>query len=607
MKFNEVVLKDGFWKDMYDRNADVSIYSVQKQFENSGRFEAMRYTHAQNPDVPMHIYFDSDVAKWMEAVAYLLMNNREKYRALEDFCDGLIESLAEHQMENGYLNSYFQQMFTEMIFTDRGVHELYCIGHLTEAAIAYDEATGKRKFLDVVEKALDNINRVFIIEKSASFATPGHQEIELALLKIYDYTGNKKYLDMAKYFINERGRNSLDPKEAVLKEGNEYYQQDNLPAEQLSEPDGHAVRAFYYYIAMADLAVKTNNQNLKQACIRLYENTVNKKMYITGGVGSARIGECFSKEYYLPNSTAYSESCAAISLMMFCKKMLEVEHISKYSDTIEKVLYNGFLSSNSLDGKSFFYENPLEINLGERETETCILPEYRTKFPKTERLEVFFCSCCPPNVNRVLASISDYFYTETEDTVFIEQYAPSVVPKYGIEVAADFPFSGNITVTGDGYPLKKIAIRIPAWCEEYTFSEKASLQNGYAVFSVGDTFKIDIEFKQKVKFVYSNTKVFSNIGRAALTFGPIVYCLEGMDNGDELTSLFVDTQSEIKFTDGGFQPLPRIICDGVRIKTDNSLYSTEKPKKIPEKLTYIPYFTFANRGEQNMQVWVNVL
>ncbi len=602
--FTQVQLNSGFWKDLYNRNANVSIYAVQKQFENTNRFEAMRFTYAQNANQNLHIYYDSDVAKWIEAVAYLLQINRKKYADLEAFCDALIASLARHQREDGYINSYFLQVAPDKIFTNRSNHELYCIGHLAEAAVAYDKVTGKHALLQVIERAMECVYQTFIVQKTAPFATAGHQEIKLALMRLYYYTGNAKYLEMTEYFVHMRGANQKDIAQ-LSGFANEYHHQDHAKAEELISAEGHAVRALYYMCGVADLAVAKQDKALMQACKRVYHNIVTKKMYITGGVGSTANGESFAIDYSLPNSTAYSESCAAIALMMFCKRMLAIERDSKYSNTVERVLYNGFLSSTSLDGKSFFYENPLEINLAERNVERGVLPAFRQRFPITQRVEVFECSCCPPNINRVLASIADYFYTEQNNVLYIEQYVAATLPHCGVEVQTQFPLQDTVTVTGKNYPYKQIAIRVPDWCQNPTFSKAAQIVNGYAYFTVDKNFTLSITYPQTARFVYANTQIFNNVGRVALCYGPVVYCLEGIDNGGTITDLFVDTQSAINRKAAGFHPLYNFTCNGVRVVSNDELYTQTPPQATPVMLTFIPYYTFANRGEQNMQVWVN--
>ncbi len=610
MTLSDTVLTGGFWKDLYDRNAAVSVYAVQKQFEETGRFEALRFTHKEKPDSPLHVFFDSDVAKWMEAVGYLLQVDRTRYADLEAFCDALIDSMAKNQMGNGYLNSYFRQMEPENIFQNRNAHELYCIGHLCEAAIAYDAATGKHLFLEVIQRALENVRRVFIEEDSAAFATGGHEEIEIALLRMYEYTGEASYLDMAKHFLYRRGNNDKDSL-LIGNVVNEYYAQDQCPAVDMTEADGHAVRALYYYTAMAGVARETGDAALAAACRRIWENVIHCKMYVTGGVGSTRVGECFATSYTLPNSTAYSESCAAIALVLFARRMGELDtdtgRRAEYADIIERVLYNGFLSSTSLDGKRFFYENPLEINLAERGTETSIFPQHRQQFPPNRRVEVFSCSCCPPNINRTMASVAQYAFAEDEARVYVEQFMSARMSSAGVEVVTDYPYGDSVTVTGKGYRHGEIALRIPSFCRDYTFDRPYREENGYAVFSVEADFTLTATYRQTPTFLYADSRVFGNIGRTALSRGPIIYALEGVDNRGTLTDLFVDTTADIEPAPGDFQPLPRLLARGARRHTVGGLYTAEPPEYRPELLTFIPYFTFANREASDMQVWVNVL
>ncbi len=603
MRFDDVTLFDGFWKDLYERNASVSVYAVQRQFERTGRFEGLRFTHAQNPNSPLHFYFDSDVAKWIEAVGYLVKLDRARFADLEAFCDELIASMARNQMPNGYLNSYFQQIEPEAIFKGRNNHELYCMGHLVEAAIAYDYGTGKSTFLQVAERMMDCVYQTFVEEQSASFATCGHAEIELALLRLYEYTGKRRYLDTAAYFLNARGANEKDGE--LMPHVNAYYHQDDAPARELAEANGHAVRACYYYTALAKYAALNDDAELKAACKRLYTSVTNTKMYITGGVGATRRGEAFAAPYFLPNEGAYSETCAAIGFVFFCYAMLSVERDARYSDEIERVLYNGFLSATSLDGKSFFYENPLAVNVDERNAELSSLPECRTKYPPSQRMEVFECSCCPPNINRLTASLAQYAYTQEEDAVYIEQFLPSAVEKYGLQVKTSFPLEDTLLITGKGYPFRKLGVRIPAWCERYSFSQKAKIEKGYALFEVGEEFELRVRYEQRARFLYANARVYSDVGKVALQYGPIIYCLEGVDNGGRIADLFVDTTAPVKKIACELSPLPSLVAQGARVCSDDDLYSVRKPVAKKTTLTYIPYYAFANRGEQNMQVWVN--
>lgn len=606
IEFFNVTLGDGFWGDRYNLNAEKSVYAVKTQFEKTGRFEALRFTHKDNKNTPLHFYFDSDVAKWIEAVGYLLKTDRDKHAQLEKFCDELIDSLAKHQLENGYINSYVIQVCPEEIYSNRDMHELYCLGHFIEGAISYHQATNKDTLLNVVLKAIDHAYNVFVVEKSSSFTTCGHPEIELALIKLYEYLGIEKHLDLAEFFLKQRGNNLKDITDTEsFRLGNKYCRQDHLPLEKMDSAEGHSVRAVYLYTAMAMLCKHRGDNQLFDACKNIFSNIVNKKMYITGGIGSTSKGECFETDYILPNNTAYNETCAGIGLINFCQQMLLVEHDSKYSNVIERVLYNNFLSSTSLDGRAFFYENPLEINLRERNTQTATLDELKNHYPITQRVEVFECSCCPPNVNRTLANLGSYAYTFGDNTVYVEQFINSKLSDLGLKLITTFPYQDTIILKGENYKFNRVAIRIPSWCKKPKFSTNYTISNGYAVFEVGKDFEIKITYNFQPKFLYSNSSVFSNVGKCALTFGPIVYCLEGVDNSNTLTDLLVNVKAKIIKQEANFHPLNNLVAKGYRIKTGEKLYSKDKPKMIKEKLTFIPYYTFANRGESNMQVWVN--
>ena len=333
ISFNNVDLLGGYLFDKQELNRKITINSVYDRFDDTGRIGAFNFDYT--PDTPEelkpHIYWDSDVAKWMEGACYIL--TKHKNPDLEAKVDALVAKIKEHQCEDGYFNIHFTIVEPELRFTDRKWHELYCAGHLMEAAVAYAEATGKTDFLDCMEKYADLIHRVFVVEKSAGFSTPGHQEIELALIRMYLYTGKKKFLDLAKHFIDTRG--------AVEESWKEDYNQSHLPVREQTEAVGHSVRAMYLYTGMAMLAKETGDEALANACKKLWNDTTLRKMYITGGLGSTPIGEAFSNPFDLPNDQAYTETCAGIGLMFFANAMLALENDAKYADVTERILYNG--------------------------------------------------------------------------------------------------------------------------------------------------------------------------------------------------------------------------------------------------------------------------
>lgn len=600
VEFDKVKLLDGFWKKRFDLNAEVSIYAVQKRFEDSGRFDAMRFIEGNEN---IHVYYDSDVAKWIEAVAYLNQFDSVKYQGLVDFCDQLIDKMVENQREDGYFNSYFQQKEPTEYFKRRNDHELYCAGHLIEAAVAYDKYVGKDKFLKLIERYVAFIKKCFMDEKSAAFVTCGHEEIELALFKLYKHTGNEDYRKLAEFFVDQRANNDKD-QIILIKES----MQDDKPAREIVEAMGHAVRAMYFYSAMADYALINGDKQMEDACDRIFANILGEKMYVTGGLGSIRYGEAFTMGFDLPNHTAYSESCAGIGFVMFLQRLNNLKINGLYADVIEKVMYNVFMASTSLDGKSFFYENPLEICRKEKDKETSTVGARRAIMPIWRRQEVFGCSCCPPNINRFVASIANVIYTETEEGVYVNQYVSS---KYnGLTIKTDYPNKKTVNISGDDYKFDKLYIRIPSWCKNVSLKKDGkkiaiNTVNGFAVVDVSEKFSIVLELDYSPIFIESNPKVRDNAGRVCLMDGPIVYCLEEVDNGSDLYSFSVDRKTK-KFRAEFSKEYNAntYTVKGVRKVDSKELYKTEYERMCVE-LKFIPYYAFANREESDMLVWVN--
>ncbi len=609
VSFRDVTLKNGFWQERYFVNKNTSLACVQKRFEETGRFDALRFRYAQTGQT-LHVYFDSDVAKWIEAVAYLIEKDREGMRDYEAFVDALIESMARNQMEDGYLNSYFQQMKPENRFTNRDAHELYCAGHLIEAAVAYAKATGKTKFLSVMEKYCDYIDRVFRTERTAPYFTPGHEEIELALFRLYEYTGKEKYLTLSKFFLENRGVN----KEQLIYGDNPFGSQDDVSIYDLQEANGHCVRALYFYCGIADLAFAQKDKKLFDNLESVFTDILTNKSYITGGVGSTHRSESFTRAYDLPNPTAYSESCGAIAAILFSLRMRRMNANAKYGHYIERVLYNAFLSSTSVDGRAFFYENPLEIALEEFDREIAVPASERERMPIKERKEVFFCSCCPPNVNRFLASVGDVITVEGEENLFIEQYiSADVKTAFGtVTVAEEYATEGTAVISSSDYSAKVLAIRVPEWCKRVSATlngAEVSVQvqeDGYAYFAVEKSFTLALDFHIAPQFVSANPNVRANVGRVALTYGPLVYCLEGIDNGARLNQISVTPSLAGNiYKEKDFHGLYSIEMDGYRDCAQRKLYFCEEEgDKEAVRLRFIPYFAFANRGESDMLVWV---
>lgn len=589
LNFEFTKINNGFWKFYSDLDRSSVVYNVYNRFKETGRFDALKCSWREGMPNKPHIFWDSDVVKWMEGVAYLIQQNPEP--ELEKLVDEMIDDIAKNQREDGYFNSYYLTIEPDNIFTERHNHELYCLGHTIEAAIAYHKATKKDKLLNCVLKNIDMVYRAFITEKTASFITPGHEEIELALLKLYEYLGDKKHLELARHFINMRGNNDLEPKET------EY--QSDVPLREAKDAVGHSVRACYLYTAMAMLAKIDNDVELKKACERLFDDIVNCKMSVTGGVGADHNREVFSYKYDLPNSDTYNETCAAIALTMFANAMQEMNINSLYGDIIERVIYNGFISGLSLKGDKFFYTNPLEIDRKKYARST-----YQ---PICERVRVFNCSCCPPNVVRMLASIQKYAYTVDENNVYCNQFMDTVTTftvngkEAKLVQKTEYPLNGKITFTYSGEPVN-LFVRIPAWCVE--FNEQT--ENGYKKYMLNDGDTVSLELPMNIHFIEANPYAQDNSGRYAVQRGPVVYCMEEIDNGENLRDITLLEKSEVLVKSEDDIPASVIYMEAERRFPTNQLYRLKNSERQRFTARLIPYFSFANRQASDMLVWTMV-
>lgn len=598
--FRKTELTDGFWRTKTDLVSEVSVFNVYKRFRETGRFDSLGCNWKSGDPNEPHIFWDSDIAKWIESVAYIL--ETKDCPELEKYVDDAVDAIALNQEDCGYFNSCYQ-VHDKPRWTDRTDHELYCAGHLIEAAVAYFRATGKRKLLDVMEKYLDYIRKIFMEDKTASFITPGHEEIELALIKLYELTGDKKHLDMCSFFVDNRGNETDVEYNGVAHK----YSQSHLPVRQQKTAEGHCVRACYLYTAMADLARHTGDTELIDSCKQIFDDIADRKMYITGGIGSAGRGEAFTIPYDLPDLTAYSESCAALSLAWFAQRMLLLENNSKYADVIERILYNNALSSISLDGKAFFYVNPLAIrtHLLNRNTSQLDTREY---LPQTERKEVFDCSCCPPNITRFIASVADFLYTYDEDTLYVHQYMTSTTKteKFTVSQKTDYPNDGNIEIQAKG--IGTVALRIPGWCNKYTVTVGGieitpEIKNGY-IYIDNDNSVIKLSFDMTPFVVYPSSKIRDCIGRAAVQRGPVVYCAEGIRNNFNIMTFRLDSKTD-------FVETPCVTCGAYMLVANgkipveaDTLYSRKSEKFIDAQIKLIPYYAFANHGESDMEVFM---
>ena len=581
----------GFWHEKEELNRKVTINAVYDRFYETGRIEAFKFNWHEGMANKPHIYWDSDVAKWIEGAAYILYRTHDE--ALEKKVDDIIDLIEKNITDDGYFNIYFTVVEPENRFLKRDDHELYCAGHLIEASVAYFEATGKDKFLKLMMRYADHIFDVFVTRQSAAFVTCGHPEIELALYRLYTCTKEQKYFDLFDFFIKMRGNNDKEEKQT--------YCQAHMPLFEQDYAIGHCVRAMYIYSALADYAYETNNEKAKEACKKLFDDVTRKKMYITGGIGSTHLGEAFTKPYDLPNDSAYQETCASISLMFFANRMLQLENNAKYADVVERAMYNGMLAGLSVSGDSFFYENPLEIYLKKHNRHYHI----KERFPITQRVKVFECSCCPPNLNRTLSSMGNYIYGTDGSCVFINQYIPSTLEENGIKVtqSGNYPASGAITVKASG--IQKIALRIPGWCKSFTLNCEYKMQNGYAII---ENIPAQIEFNLEIKpfLVSANPKVYDNFGKAAVQMGPVVYCSESVDNDCELHTVYID--KNLSYTT---EYNKELFCDTLclkafKAKETNELYFDYNDTLEDTTIKLIPYSLFANRNEADMRIWHNV-
>lgn len=574
------------------------------------------------------VFQDSDLAKWLEAVAYCLATSPDK--ELEMLADQMIDLIARAQQEDGYLNTYFTIKEPDQKFLNlQEGHELYTAGHMIEAAVAYYQATGKDRFLQVVCRQADLFCQVFGEEAGKCHGYPGHQEIELALIKLYRVTGMERYLQLAQYFIDIRGvgenyfkEEEKRGKKRIFPEFEGYdplYSQSHLPVREQKTAEGHAVRAVYMYCAMADLAGITKDQTLLKSCKELWDNIVNKRMYITGGIGSSGLWERFTTDYDLPNDRNYSETCASIGMALFGNRMARITKDASYLDVVELELYNTILAGIALDGKHFFYVNPLEVW-----PDNC-LPRTSLEHVKAERQKWFGVACCPPNIARTLASLGQYLYFKEADCLYLNLYISNCFKteidhkQVMVELESRMPRDAGGRIKVDTSHLDKtfqMAIRVPFYGKNFAISEKGQpikteIRAGYCYIAVEPGYhQYTIGWDMDPIFVYSNPNVRANCGKAAITRGPIVYCLEEVDNGSNLSALFIDTGNGITEHNDGDIPgdLPWLELYGKRQTVqnwhNNDLYGCQKPVFIRQSLKAVPYFYWNNRKAGEMQVWI---
>ncbi|WP_435928546.1 glycoside hydrolase family 127 protein [Dryocola sp. BD613] len=616
------------WDALNDRIAEADPSHAIENFEiAAGRKDGEFYGM---------VFQDSDVAKWLEAVAWSLCQKPDA--ELEKTADEVIELVEAAQCEDGYLNTYFTVKEPGQRWTNLAeCHELYCAGHMIEAGVAFFQATGKRRLLEVVCRFADHIDSVFGPGENQLHGYPGHPEIELALMRLYEVTDNPRYLNLVNYFVEERGAqphfyDSEYEKRGRTSHWNNYgpawmvkdkaYSQAHEPLALQPTAIGHAVRFVYLLAGVAHLARLHKDEEKRQTCLRLWDNMVQRQMYITGGIGSQSSGEAFSSDYDLPNDTVYAESCASIGLMMFARRMLQMEADSRFADVMERALYNTVLGGMALDGKHFFYVNPLEVH------PKSLAFNHIYDHVKPVRQRWFGCACCPPNIARVLTSLGHYIYTPQPDALYVHLYVGNEMEVAVGDKALRLNISGNypwqeqveISVASPEPVQHTIALRLPDWCDNPHVALngetcEGEIRKGYLhlhrIWQEGD--RIALTLPMPVRRVYGNPLLRHVAGKVALQRGPLVYCLEEADNGAELHNLSLPKESTFSLIQGKgiFAHKVLIQADGVRMQSpqaeQQALYHYDQSPvtAAPQKLTFIPWFSWANRGEGEMRIWVD--
>jgi DUF1680 family protein len=612
--FTQVILSDDFWLPRLETTRTTTIPYDLKKCEDTGRVDNFLKAAGKMGGPHTGLMFnDSDIFKVIEGAAYSLSLHWDA--ELDAYLDRLIAIIDDAQEEDGYLYTARTVDPGAVTAEREGLtrwsnlpvnHELYNLGHMYEAAVAHYQATGKSNFLDVAIKSADLICDVF--GPDAKRAVPGHQEVELGLVKLYRVTGNERYLALAKFFLDERGHYNGRKESRIFDLPG--YAQDHLPVTEQTEAVGHAVRAAYMYSAMADIAAITGDRAYTRALEAIWENVVSKKLYLTGGIGSRHRGEAFGDDYELPNATAYAETCAAIANIYWSHRMFLLHGDGKYIDVLERTLYNGFLSGISLSGDTFFYPNPLES-------------DGKWAFNSNEsatRSPWFECSCCPTNVVRLMPSLPGYVLAHEDDVVYVNLYVGGrgrvelAVGSIELAQETNYPWDGSskLTVDTDREVEFALALRIPGWSlgrpvpsDLYRYLDNGGSDvvihvNGEAVpaevvkgfahvrrrWRPGDV--LEIQLPMPTRRVLSHDSVEANQGRVALERGPIVYCAEAADNGGRALDLAVsaDEQFEVEFRPD--------LLGGINVLKS-------------ESLTLIPYYAWSHRGVGEMEVWLNLL
>lgn len=627
-----VTIKDSFFSPIQDVVMDVMIPYQERALR--GEIPGVKKSHAienlriaageSDSEFAGRIFQDSDLAKWLEAVAYSLKLRPDP--DLERRADDIIDLIGRTQQPDGYLNTYFTAVVPERRWQNlTEYHELYCAGHMTEAAVAYYEATGKDTFLKIACKLCDHIDNRFGEGKMTGI--PGHEELEYALLRLYKVTKEPRYLKLASYFIDERGQDPEFFRREAANRGwgqDSYvvrqpisYMQNHKPVREQDKVEGHAVRMMYLLTAMADMAGLDKDESLMNACRKMWKNMVQKRMYLTGGIGSSAYGEAFTEDYDLPNDTAYAETCASVGVCFVARQMLEVEVLAEYTDIMERELYNGTISGMQLDGTKFFYINQLEANPG------MITMAYGQEEYTPQRIGWYDCACCPPNLARLMTSLGAYIWSNNEDTIYSHLFIGSkasfaISGGVSVQLTTEYPWDGNLRYevnTEEKEAEFTFAVRHPGWCKEMRIKvngapvEGAAGENGYwmikRIWKTGDV--VECEMKMPVRKLYANPMVRANTGCVAFMRGPIVYAFEGVDNGEALQTLRIPRDAKMKALP--YQPdflggVVTLEIEGKKKIVTEELYTETPAEEEDVVLKAVPYYAWANRGLTHMRVWM---
>ncbi|WP_246617853.1 glycoside hydrolase family 127 protein [Rhizobium populisoli] len=620
----------GFWGDRIDAVADKTVMILYERCVAAGMFDQIDPARPV-PDIrmPFHIrsdgtpdtvnvqmFWDSDVAKVIEAAAYVLY--RRANPDLEAKMDAIIDMFHDLQQPDGYLNSWFIRMKPGTRWTNlRDCHELYCAGHLMEAAVAYFHATKKRRFLDVMCRYADHIDRTFGPGTDQKPGYCGHEEIELALIRLGRTTGEQRYFNLARYFVEQRGQQphyfdveaaerGADPR--YFRHKTYEYNQSHLPVRQQTKVIGHAVRAMYLYSGMADVATEFGDDSLTDALKILWDDLTTKQMYVTGGIGPAASNEGFTDYYDLPNESAYAETCASVGLIMVASRMLGRGPDRTYADIMEQALYNGALSGLATDGATFFYDNPLESR------------------GKHHRWTWHRCPCCPPNIARTVAAIGSYMYGVSADEAAVHLYGESTArlmvagTPVTLTQSTNYPWDGRIAIeVGLDTPASfKLALRVPSWCRAASLSIDGESLDATAIedkgylridrqWKGGETIVLDLPMQ--TRFIHANPAVKADLGRVALARGPMIYCAEEVDNASGLNRLIVEDDATDAVA-GRAEGLGGAVAIDVKARREHwgdwtgKLYDTEKPTLEETSVRFVPYHLWDNRTPGEMLVWV---